>query len=80
MANFQFWGCRAKFLLTKLIFEVLHLLVKNPQFWSENHRIENLPIIYLPIYKKIFFAGSNSKLFINKVDFGQVAYLVKILQ
>ena len=56
------------------------MLVKNAQFWTENHRIENLPIIYLPIYKKIFFAGSNSKIFINKVDFGQVAYLVKLLQ
>ena len=80
MANFEYEANLTKFLLTKLIFEVLHLLVKNPQFWSENHRIENLPIIYLPIYKKIFFAGSNSKIFINKVDFGQVAYLVKILQ
>ena len=79
-ANFEYEANLTKFLLTKLIFEVLHLLVKNPQFLSENLKIENLSLIYLPIYKKIFFAGSNSKIFINKVDFGQVAYLVKILQ
>ena len=49
---------------------------------SKNPEIENLPLIHLPIYmyKKIFVSGSKSKIFINKVDFGPVAYLVKLLQ
>ena len=34
----------------------------------------------LLIYKKFFVSGSDSKIFINKVDFGQIGYLVKILQ
>ena len=34
----------------------------------------------LLIYKKFFVSGSDSKIFTNKVDFGQIGYLVKILQ
>ena len=37
------------------------LLVKNPQFFLLDTNIENLPLIPLPIYKKIFFSGSKSK-------------------
>ena len=29
--------------------------------WSNDPEIENLPLIPLPIYKKIFFSGSKSK-------------------
>ena len=53
------------------------LLVK---ILSDNSEIQNLPKTPLRIYKKIFFSGSNSKIFINKVDFGPVAYLAKLLQ
>ena len=39
-----------------------------------------MPLIPLLIYKKFFVSGSESKIFINKVDFGPFAYLVKLLQ
>ena len=63
MANFEYEANLTKFLLTKLIFEVLHLLVKNPQFFLLDTNIENLPLIHLPIYKKNFFRGQNKKKF-----------------
>ena len=58
MANFQFQSSNPKFLLIKLIFEELRLLVKNPHFWSENPKNENLPLMHLPSYKKFLISGS----------------------
>jgi hypothetical protein len=69
MAIFQFWKHQIKFLLIKLILEDMRLLVKNPHFWSGNSEIENLPLIYLPIYKKIFIWGlsyQKCRFFTNK--------------
>ena len=34
---------------------------KNPLFSPKNFEIQNLPLIYLPIYKKIFFSGSTDE-------------------
>ena len=42
------------------------LLVK---ILSKDPKIENLSVIYLPIYKKIFILVSVSQIFTNKVDF-----------
>ena len=80
MANFQFWGPNQKFLLIKFNSELVRLWVKNPQFWSKNSKIENLPLIHLLIYKRFLIIGHTNKIFVNKVDFGPVAYLVKVLQ
>ena len=69
MANFQFWGYRTKivdFLLTNAPLQKSTLLVK---IFDLDPKIENLPIIYLPIYNKSFFSSSKSKIFTNKVDF-----------
>ena len=38
--------------------------------------IENLPLIYLPIYKKIFVSGSKSNILLNKVDLVKMHFLV----
>ena len=51
-----------------------------PQKWSDNPEIENLPLIHLLIYKRFLIIGHTNKIFVNKVDFGPVAYLVKVLQ
>ena len=69
MANFQFWGYRTKivdFLLTNAPLQKSTLLVK---IFDLDPKIENLPIIHLPIYKKIFILGSVLQIFTNKVDF-----------
>ena len=34
---------------------------KIPLFWSDNSKIQNLPLIHLPIYKQIFFSGSSDQ-------------------
>ena len=47
--------------------------------WSDYPPIENFPLIHLLIYKKKFFSGHFEDIFVNKVDFGQIAYLVKLL-
>ena len=83
MANFQFRGfwiifwrghrCKRKISEFFYTYDPFKKCSKNPE-------IENLPLIHLPIYKKIFVSGPKSKIFINKVDFGPVAYLVKLLQ
>ena len=68
MANFQFWSFKTKivdFLLTNAKPQKSTLLVK---IWSDEPHIQNLPLIHLPIYKKIFVLGSKSKIFINKVE------------
>ena len=57
MANFQFRDPNPKFLLTNLIFEGLQLLTKIPRCWFNDCKIENLPLISLLIYKKIFIWG-----------------------
>ena len=78
LANFEFWSCRTKFLLIKLNFEGFEnstLLVK---ILSDNSKIQNLLKIPLPIYKKIFFSGSNSKIFTNKVEIARVQLLGKV--
>ena len=69
MANFEFWGYQIKivdFLLTNQRLQKSTLLVK---ILSDDYEIQNLPIIHLPIYKKIFILGSVSQIFTNKVDF-----------
>ena len=43
--------------------ELLFLVLKNPQFLSDEAEIENLPLISLPIYKKILKWGPKSKFF-----------------
>ena len=81
MTNFQFqgyWDKNVEFLLTKQIFETLGLLVKNLHFWLCNPEIENLPLIHLRIYKKIFFSGSNSKIFTKQVEIAIVQLLGKV--
>ena len=78
MANFKFGRHLTKFLLTKSVFEWVHLLVKNLHFWSDNPRIENLPLTLLLIYKKFSISGLFEDIFVNKVDSGQFAYLVKL--
>ena len=69
LANFQFYGFQTKivdFLLTNAKPQKSTLLVK---IWSDEPHIRNLPLIHLPIYKKIFVLMSKSKIFINKLDF-----------
>ena len=39
-------------------------------------KIENLPLIYLPIYKKIFISESDSNILLNKVDLVKMHFLV----
>jgi hypothetical protein len=34
---------------------------KNPFFSPKNSKIQNLPLIHLPIYKPIFFSGSSDE-------------------
>ena len=78
LANFDFRSCWTKFLLIKLNFEGFEnstLLVK---ILSDNSEIQNLPKIPLPIYKEIFFSGSNSKIFSNKVEISRVWLLGKV--
>ena len=48
--------------------------------WSDDPETENLPLIDLPIYKKFLIWGQFEDIFVNKVDFGHFAYLVKLLQ
>ena len=70
MANFQFLGFQTKivdFLLTNVLLQKSTLLTK---IWSERPNIQNLPLIHLLIYKRIFVLRSKSKIFINKLDFG----------
>ena len=55
------------FLLTNAKPQKSTLLVK---IWSDEPHIQNLPLIHLPIYKKLFVMRSKSKIFINKLDFG----------
>ena len=54
------------------------LLVKNPHFWLDNPEIENLPLIYLPIYKKIFVSGLPSRkcgFFTNKPKISKICFV-----
>ena len=70
MANFQFRGYKVKnvdFSLTNPTFQKFASLAKIPHFCLSNPEIENLSLIHLRIYKKIFFSGSNSKIFIFSV-------------
>ena len=69
----------------KSVFTTLGLLAKNSHFWLGKPEIENLPLIHLPIYKKIFVSGSKSKIFNNEAWFcycqAQIFnLLVKILE
>ena len=41
LAIFQFWGPNQKFVLIKLISELVRLWVKNPHFGFDNPKIEN---------------------------------------
>ena len=65
MANFQFqghqiifWrghGCKRK--KSQNFFYTYDPFKK----WSDNPKIENLPLTHLPIYKKIFFSWSSDE-------------------
>ena len=84
MANFQFRGYKVKnvdFSLTNPTFQKFASLAKIPHFCLSNPEIENLSLIHLRIYKKIFFSGSNSKIFffrqIENAKFGQKWLMTK---
>ena len=71
LANFEFWSYQTKnvdFLLTNANITKSTLLVK---IWSDDPKIENLPLIHLPIYKKFFVSGQESakhRFFTNKIE------------
>ena len=69
MANFQFWGCQAKFLLTKLILERGAYLVKNPHFGFDNPEMKIFLYICKWINGKFSISWLSGKIFTNKVDF-----------
>ena len=77
MRNFQFRGCRAKFLLTKLIFERGAYLVKNPHFGFDNPEIENFLYIHKWINGKFSISGSKSKIILTKLIFEVVEHAKK---
>ena len=80
MANFQSWGYQTKnvdFLLTNAPLQKLTLLVK---ILSDDSQIQNLPLIHLPIYKKIFISGLPSQkcgFFTNKSKTSKIYFVSK---
>ena len=71
--KFSIWGLPDHFLegsLTKKPKSQNFFLVSDPfKKRSPHSEIENFPLIHLRIYKKIFFSGFKSQIFINKVGF-----------
>ena len=61
-------------------FPIANLLVKNPHFSLSNLEIENLPLIHLQIYKKIFVSSLPSQkcgFFTNKPKISKICYVSK---
>ena len=78
MANFEFWCRRTKFLLIKLKSQNFFYSYDPFKKWSNKPKIQNLSLIHLPIYKKFFISGSDSKTFTNKVEIARVWLLSKV--
>ena len=80
MANFEFRGYPTTFLLIKQKSQNFFYTYDPSQKSSDDLKIQNLPLIHLPISKRFSISGHFEDIFVNKVDFGHIGFIVKLPQ